>query len=143
MNKTIDDKKCNILWNVDDMKTSHFDPAFISSALPDIIRNMRRFSKMTIMRGKVHKYLGMAIDYSLSGKVILSMIDYIGNMIEDIPEYLKGKSATSEEHHLFGTAEDTTNLSQADANIFHYFVAKLIFLSKKACPDIQLEVSLL
>ena len=32
---------------------------------------------MTITQGKVQKYLGMTIDYSLPGKVILSVIDYI------------------------------------------------------------------
>ena len=42
------------------------------------------------MQGKVYKYLGMTIDYSLSGQVILSMIDYIGKMLENIPEDMKG-----------------------------------------------------
>ena len=40
---------------------------------------------MTITQGKVHKYLGINIDYSLSGNVIFSMIDYIGKMFDDIP----------------------------------------------------------
>ena len=36
MNKIIDYKQCTILWNVDNMKTSHVDPAIISSFLADI-----------------------------------------------------------------------------------------------------------
>ena len=45
---------------------------------------------MTFTRGKMHKYLGITIDYSLPGKVIVSMIDYIGKMLEDITEDMKG-----------------------------------------------------
>ena len=40
---------------------------------------------MNITQGKVHKYLEMTIDYSSPGKVILSMIDYIGKMINNMP----------------------------------------------------------
>ena len=36
MNKIIDDKQCNILCKVDDLKTSHVDPAIISRVLADI-----------------------------------------------------------------------------------------------------------
>ena len=39
---------------------------------------------MSITRGKVHKYLGMNIDYSSTGKLILPMIDYIRRMLDDI-----------------------------------------------------------
>ena len=56
---------------------------------------------MTITRGKVHKYLGMTIDYSLPGKVIFLIIDYIVKMLDDIPENIKGGSATPSAHHLF------------------------------------------
>ena len=59
---------------------------------------------MTITRVKVHKYLRMTIDYSLRCKVILMMINYIGKMLDDITEDIKGESATPDAHHLFETA---------------------------------------
>ena len=74
---------------------------------------------MIITRGKVHKYLGMNIDYSSPGKLIFSIINYIGNMIEDIPEGMKGVSATPAVHHRFDIAEDAIKLSQSDAYIFN------------------------
>ena len=61
---------------------------------------------MTIMGSKVHKYLCITIDYSSPGKVILSMINYTQNNIEDIPEDMKGGSATPTSHHIFYIAED-------------------------------------
>ena len=98
---------------------------------------------MTITWGKVHKYLRMTIDYYSPGKVILSMIDYIGKMIDDIPKEMKGESATPAAHHLFDIAEDATKISHADTDLFDHFLAQLLYLSKSASPDIQLSVSFL
>ena len=77
MTKIIDNKQCTILWNVDDLKKSHVDPAIISSVLADIDAEYGKIAKSTITQGKVNKYLGMNIDYSLPSKVILLMIEYI------------------------------------------------------------------
>ena len=62
MNKIIDDKQCTILWNFDDLKKSIVDPAVISRILADIDAEYGKIAKMTITRGKVHKYLRMTID---------------------------------------------------------------------------------
>ena len=77
MNKIIDDKQWNILWHVDYLKTSHVEPTVISSILADIDAEYGN-----ITRGKVHKYISMTIDYSLPGKLILLMIDYIGKCLK-------------------------------------------------------------
>ena len=53
----------------------HANPAVVSRVLADLDAEYGTIAKMTITRGKVHKYLGMTIDYSSLGKVILSMID--------------------------------------------------------------------
>ena len=45
---------------------------------------------MTITQDKIHKYLGMTIDSSFTGNVIFSIVDYIGNIIVDIPEDMRG-----------------------------------------------------
>ena len=68
------------------------------------------------------------------------MINYIGKMLDNITEYTKGESATPAAHHLFDIAEDATKLSQADADLFHHFVAHLIYLSKRARAAIHIAV---
>ena len=108
-----------------------------------LMRNMGRLLKLPSLKGKVNKYLGMTIDYSSPGKIIFSVIDYIGKMLDGIPEDIKGESATTAAHNLFYIAEDATKRSQADADIFHQFVAHLLYLSKRAHPDLQLAVSFL
>ena len=55
---------------------------------------------MIIMKGKVHQYLSMTIDYSSPGKLISSMINYIGNILDNISEDMRGESATPATHHL-------------------------------------------
>ena len=86
---------------------------------------------MTIMRGKLHKYLGMTIDYSSPGKLMFSMINYIGKILDNIPEDMKGVSATPAAYHLFYIAEDATKPSQAGADLFHHFVSQLLYLFKE------------
>ena len=49
-------------------------------------------------------------------------------MLDDIPEDMKGESATPAAHHIFDIAEDATKLSKADADLFHHFVAQLLYL---------------
>ena len=138
MNTITKDKQCTTLWNVDNLKTSHVDPVVISRVLAEIDAEYEKIWKMTITRGKVHKYLGMTIDYSSPGKVIFLMIDYIGNMIDDITESMKGESDTPDAHQLFEISEDTTNIYQANADIFHNFEAKLIYLPRRARPYIHI-----
>ena len=36
MNNNIGNKQCTILWHIDNLKTSHVDPAVISSIIADI-----------------------------------------------------------------------------------------------------------
>ena len=70
----------------------------------------------------MHKYLGMTIDYSLPGKLIFSIINYIGKMLEIIPENMKEWSASPTAHHLSYIAEDGTEVYQTAAEFFHRFL---------------------
>ena len=98
---------------------------------------------MTITRGKVHKYLGMTIDYSSPGKLIFLMIYYIIKMLDNIPEDMKGESATPDAHRPFDIALGATKLFQADADLCRHFVAQILYLSKRSRPYIHIAVSFL
>ena len=52
MNKIIVNKQCTILWNVDDLKTSHVDPAVVSGIFLTLMRNMGRLQKLPSRRAK-------------------------------------------------------------------------------------------
>ena len=76
----------------------------------------------------------MTIDYSLPDKVILSMIDYIGNMIDDLPEEMRGESVTPATHHLFDILEYVTKLSWTNADLFSSFCGADIVPVKLSTP---------
>ena len=56
---------------------------------------------MTIMQGKKHKYIGITIYYSLLVKLISYMVNYIGKMLNEIPENMRGELVTLSVHRLF------------------------------------------
>jgi len=101
-------------------------------------------SPLTVTRGKVHDYLGMTLDYSTPGKVRITMSDYIANMLDDLPNDMGRVAATPAANCLFEV--NTSNLESLDKeakDVFHTNVAKLLFLSKWARPDIQTAVGVL
>ena len=40
---------------------------------------------LTVHEGKKHDYLGMTLDYSIDGKVIIDMRDYVIKLLDDLP----------------------------------------------------------
>ena len=140
MNKTFNDKQCTIIWHVDDLKVSHVDPEIFSSVLAGIDAEYGNILKITITRGRIHKYLNMTIDYSSPVKVILSMVDCLVNMLDEIPEDMKRESATPATHHPFDITEDVTKLSRTDTDLFHHFLAQLLYMSKRSRPGIHLAL---
>jgi hypothetical protein len=101
MNRDINGKQCTILWHVDDLKISHVDPNVVTEMIELLEGEFGKEAPLTKTRGKVHEYLGMTIDFSTPGKVKFSMIDYIQNMLNELPEDMDGESATPAANHLF------------------------------------------
>ena len=99
---------------------------------------------MTENKGLIHEYLGIIIDYLIAGKVVLTMFDYLEDVIVEAADDLK----TSRSHYLgddqlFKVDDDSLRLLQKDADIFHRHVARLLFASKRAMPSIQVCVAFL
>ena len=86
----------------------------------------------------------MIIDYSTPGKVKIGMVDYIDNMLAELPEDMSGESATPASNHLFQVnARGADKLTTEKAILFHHNAAKLLFLCKRARPDVQTATAFL
>jgi hypothetical protein len=86
----------------------------------------------------------MTLDFSTQGKVKIYMIDYIDNMLDDMPPEFDGEAATAAANHPFEVnSKDPTMLDEEKATMFHHNVAKLLFLCKRARPDTQTAVAFL
>ena len=57
-------QKMTVFWHVDDLKVLHVDPKEVTIFV-DLIEGVYR--EMIITRGKVHKYLGMTLDFRTQG----------------------------------------------------------------------------
>jgi hypothetical protein len=72
------------------------------------------------------------------------MINTLEKLLDEIPEDMSGKNATpAANNHLFQVNEDTDNLDEEPAQLFHHNVAKLLFLCKWARPDLQTALAFL
>ena len=84
----------------------------------------------------------MTLDYSKKGKIQFQMFDYIGNMFKEFPEeWLDGPAATPAANHLFEVNDEADKLSETESLLFRHHTAKLLYLSKRARPDIQTLVA--
>ena len=141
MNKMIDGKQCTILRYVDDLKIYHMDPVVVTAILNLVNTNYGTISLLTVTRGRAHDYLGMMIiDFSCEGKVKFTMIEYIDNILQDLPDDMRGHANTPAANHLLKTnTEDPNLLDKTEAELFHHRTAKLMYLSKRSRPGIQLN----
>ena len=144
VNKNINGKQCTVGWHVDDLKISHQDSRVVDDILHQLDECYGKESPLVVTRGGVHEYLGMTMDFSMTGKVILSMPEYITTLLKEIPsDLLKGTSTTPAAGHLFTTNPDAEKLSEVKASEYHHLVAKILYLAKRTRPDLLLAVSFL
>ncbi len=69
------------------------------------------------------------------------MEKYIGEILRDFPDRRKdGSAKTPAAEVLFEIWKDTPSLSSENAQLFHTYVMKLLYLSKRALPDIGMAI---
>ena len=147
-NKTVNGKQLTIVWHVDDLKISHVDRDVVSDVISQLSDKYETTptglkTPLTINRGKKHEYLGMLLDYTTDGKVIIDMREYIKKILEELPHSFRGSSITPAANHLFDINVDCDKLEKEDAEFFHHVVAQLLFLSKRGRPDLLTAVAFL
>ena len=148
-NKMANGKQLTVMWHVDDLKASHEDKEVLDDFV-EWMREKHEDSGITTMKpstGKVHDYLGMTLDYSQDGKVVIHMKDYIENMLKEFPhmdqvDEMKPVGTPAAEH-LFEVNDKAELLDAKMKDDFHTAVAKGLFLCKRAGPDLQPTVPFL
>ena len=131
---------------MDGIKILHWDPSVVESVFTLMEHEFGRETPLTITRGNVHEYLGMTIDFSQPGKVQFSMNDYIKDLVDECPDDLrKGTATTLAANHFFQVNVDPNaeKLSTSDAEVYHHLTAKVLYLAKCTCPDLQADVAFL
>ena len=89
-NKIVDGKQITICFHSDDCKILHVATKVVDEAIKWLQTKYESIFKdglgvMKVCRGKYHKYLGMALDYSNKGECCVTMCDYLNGIL---PRYL-------------------------------------------------------
>jgi hypothetical protein len=129
--------------HVDDLKISHVDPEVVEGVLTLLNERYGKRKPLVATQGKVHEYLGMTLNFSKDGNVKIIMKDYIEDMLGELDGSMDGVAATPAAAHLFTVNENVVPLDGAASDLFHHYTAKLLFLSRRARPDIQTAVAFL
>ena len=100
------------------------------------------YGEMPIKRGRKRTYLGMDIDLSNEGVAKIFMRGYIDEAVEELTEDVSITVSSPASDHIFKTRKGEL-LSDEQAILFHCLVAKMLFVSKHARPNIQPTTSFL
>jgi hypothetical protein len=143
-NKKVQGSQQTILFHVDDLKSSHKMKSVNDRFEKRLNSKYGNHGKVTATRGKVQDYLGMELDYRKRGELKINMTKYVENMLNNFPVQLgkKDDAKTPAADSLFNLGTGA-KLDTKRSEIFHTFVAKGLFLCKRATPNIQQGISVL
>jgi hypothetical protein len=101
---------------------------------------------MTASRGKTHKYLGTTLDYTVRGKVKISMFDYVDDIIAAFYKTEpkgSGTKTSAAPDSLFKVNESCDKLKQDKDVEFHNLVANTLYATNRVRPDTCTAISFL
>jgi hypothetical protein len=90
MNKITEGKQLTVAWHIDDLKASHILSTVVDKFIEDMEREFGKETPINKSCGKVHDYLGMKLDFSKPGEVMVTMIDYIKAVLQNVPREMCG-----------------------------------------------------
>jgi hypothetical protein len=143
-NRVINGKQHTVTWHVDDLKSSHKESKVNDDFLhwlQQMYSNIKS-SPVKATRGKIHENLAMKLDYSQEKIIKINMVDYVKAMVNDFPEGVS-KSNYPWNENMFKVDNKSPLLCKEKRELFHTFLAKGLFLCKRARPDIQPAIAFL
>ena len=109
--KNIKGKQRTIIWHFDKLNMLHVDSKMVSSFLYNIDTEYAKITEQPSHGVISTSNSGWPYNTPHQWKVKLYMVNYIGKMLGEILEYMKGESSTLASHNLFDISEDATKLS--------------------------------
>ena len=71
------------------------------------------------------------------------MYDYLEDILAEAPDNFDGEDMTPAISDLFQVDEACRKLDTPTADMFHCFVARFLYVAKRARPDLQVSVDFL
>ena len=98
---------------------------------------------MSVDEGDSFNFLGMNITITPDKNINIEMKDQISEAVDWFGEQITEKPVTPANKNLFSTAKNSKQLDDQKSEIFHSVVAKMLYITKRARPDIETSVSYL
>ena len=137
-NRDMEGTQQTIIFHVDDVKSSHINPKVNTEFENWLNKEFGEHGKVTTHRGKQHDYHGMLLNYEVNGEVTIDMKKYVYDMLTDFPvQFRKEQTATTPASDKIFSTGVGKPIDSKRQEMFHTFLAKGLFLSKRARPDIQ------
>ena len=104
------------------------------------------------MKEDIHESLGLTIDFSgrynpydptKKGQVVITMYNYIEDIIVSTPPDVRGIAPDPARSKLFSVHKTSQRLSSAETDEFYSMTTQLLFAAKRTRPDIQVGVAYL
>ena len=143
----IDGRQLTVVFHVDDIKASLVSESDLKDLLQLLQSEFGEEQKLQKLEGDfgdVHDYLGLRIDYSFPGKVCFTMFNYLEDIIVEASDDLKPKNCKYPSNDkLFHVDEDSPLLDAKKADLFHRLVARILYASHRARPDVAVTTAFL
>jgi hypothetical protein len=137
-NRGAGDDQITIVIYVDDLFITGKDVVGIDALLNQA---KERFGDVTVHEGPRVDYLGMVFDFSIVDELTIQMTAYEEGCCKVMG--VTKSSTTPASEMLFKIDNSLELLGESGQTKFHSFVAKLLYLAKRARPDILCAVSFL
>ena len=136
-NRMVNKRQHTNWFHVDDVLSSHVDPEVNKKFGAWENKTYGRLTPVELHRGKTHEFLGMTLDYSKKGECHILQEHHVKDIVSAWPEDLK-----QVKHVLTPSSNDLLKggtgrlLSREAREVFHSIIAKFMFTSSRARPDI-------
>ena len=84
-NRIVNKKQHTVRFHMDDILSSHLDATFNDEFHKWLDSTFGELKKVTVSRGKKHTFLGMDLDFSDKGKLHISQLNHVSDMISACP----------------------------------------------------------
>jgi len=137
-NKNVGGSQLTVTWHVDDVKLSHINNDEIERCIQWFKDRYGKIGEVKVNRGKIHKYLGMVLDFTQEGVVIVDVSQHISNIESTFPEDLLGLTVKSPwNDDLFKVDPTSKKLDSERASIFHTITYQGLFMAQRGRPDVS------
>ena len=136
VNKQVNKKQLTVAWHVDDLKVSHEEEKVLDEFIGMMEKEFGQDAPLSVACGPIQEYLGMTLDFSEKGRVVVKMSNYVKSMLNDAPLSMDGKVATPAAGHKV-KEENLKLLDKARKELFVHLVMQGLYLSQGGRPDIR------